>query len=135
MSTNAFLRAGLLAGAVSAALLAQQGPPPQNYPPPQGPPPQSYPPPQGYPSSQGYPPPQAYPPPGQQPPLMAPQQLDQLVERIALYPDPLLGQVLTASTFWNQVPDAAAWADRHSFLRGDELSRAIYEDNLPFDPS
>ena len=66
---------------------------------------------------------------------MAPQQLDQLVQRIALYPDPLLAQVLTASTFWNQLPDAANWSNQHSNLRGDELSRAIYEDNLPFDPS
>ena len=31
--------------------------------------------------------------------MMAPQQLDPLVSRIALYPDPLLAQVLTASTF------------------------------------
>src|SRR5580700_8213752 len=41
------------------------------------------------------------------PPPVAPQQLDQLVQRIALYPDPLLAQVLTASTFWDQIPDAA----------------------------
>jgi hypothetical protein len=61
--------------------------------------------------------------------------LDQLVQRIALYPDPLLAQVLTGSTFWNQIPDAATWVDQHNYLRGDELSRAIYEDNLPFDPS
>lgn len=66
---------------------------------------------------------------------MIPQQLDQLVERIALYPDPLLAQVLTASTYWNEIPDAAGWATQHSYLRGDELSRAIYEDSLQFDPS
>jgi len=75
------------------------------------------------------------PPPYGQPPLLAPQQLDQLVQRIALYPDPLLAQAFTASTFWNQIPDAATWIDRHNYLRGDELSRAIYDDNLPFDPS
>ena len=66
---------------------------------------------------------------------MAPQQLDDLVDRIALYPDPLLAQVLTGSTFWNEIPDAANWANQHNYLRGDELSRAIYEDNLSFDPS
>ena len=63
------------------------------------------------------------------------QQLDGMVERIALYPDPLVAQVLTGSTFWNGIPDAAAWANQHSYLRADELSRAMYEDNLSFDPS
>lgn len=67
--------------------------------------------------------------------MMAPQQLDALVGRIALYPDPLLAQVLTASTFWNEIPDAAGWADAHRFLRGDQLARAIQDDRLPFDPS
>jgi hypothetical protein len=79
------------------------------------------------------PPQQGYPP--QQAPLLAPQQLDGMIERIALYPDPLLAQVLTGSTFWNEIPDAAAWANQHSYLRADELSRAMYEDNLSFDPS
>jgi Protein of unknown function (DUF3300) len=32
--------------------------------------------------------------------------LDELVARVALYPDPLLAQVLTASTFSDQIPDA-----------------------------
>ena len=62
-------------------------------------------------------------------------QLDNLVSRIALYPDPLLAQVLTASTYYDQIPDAAAWADQHSYLQGDELARAIETDNLPWDPS
>jgi len=68
-------------------------------------------------------------------PMMAPPQLDNLVQRIALYPDPLLAQVLTASTYWNQIPEAAAWADQHSYLQGDALARAIEEDRLPWDPS
>ncbi len=34
--------------------------------------------------------------------------------RIALYPGPLLAQVLTASTYWNQIHEADDWADRHS---------------------
>src|SRR6201996_2891759 len=69
------------------------------------------------------------------PPPIAPQQLDQLVQRIALYPDPLLAQVLTASTFWNEIPDAATWAQQHSFMTGDPLAQAIQADNLPWDPS
>jgi hypothetical protein len=64
-----------------------------------------------------------------------PDQLDQLVARIALYSDPLLAQVLTASTYADQIPDAAAWADQHRYLPGDDLPRAISEDHLPWDPS
>lgn len=67
-------------------------------------------------------------------PLTAPQ-LDHLVQRIALYPDPLLAQVLTASTYWDQIPDAAAWADQHSYLKGDALAQAIQADHLQWDPS
>jgi Protein of unknown function (DUF3300) len=71
---------------------------------------------------------------GQPAPLTAPQ-LDQLVARIALYPDPLLAQVMTASTYWNEIPDAAAWADQHSYLTADELAQAIQDDHLPWEPS
>jgi Protein of unknown function (DUF3300) len=112
----------------------QQPPPPQGYPqqgPPPGYPQQGYPP-QGYPSQQGYP--QQQYPPAYAPPRLYPQQLDQLVERIALYPDPLLAQVLTGSTYGNEIPDAATWSNQHSFLHGDALARAISEDNLQFDP-
>jgi uncharacterized protein DUF3300 len=67
--------------------------------------------------------------------MESPQQLDTLVSRIALYADPLLAQVLTASTYPDQIPDAATWANEHSSLRGDALANAIKEDNLQFDPS
>jgi hypothetical protein len=70
-----------------------------------------------------------------QPAPLTPPQLDQLVARIALYPDPLLAQVLTASTYWNEIPEAAAWADEHSYLKGDELAEAIQADHLQWDPS
>ncbi|MCU1323961.1 MAG: hypothetical protein JWM43_3610 [Acidobacteriaceae bacterium] len=62
-------------------------------------------------------------------------QLDQLVTRIALYPDPLLAQVLTASTYSNQIFEAATWADQHSYLKGDALVHAIQDDHLPWDAS
>ncbi len=58
-----------------------------------------------------------------------------MVGRIALDPDPLLAQMLTASTFWDQIPDAAGWARAHSYVTGDALARAIQEDRLPWDPS
>jgi hypothetical protein len=57
------------------------------------------------------------------------------VSRIALYPDPLLGQVLAAATYPDQIPDAAKWSDEHHYLHGDDLARAITEDHLPWDPS
>ena len=63
------------------------------------------------------------------------EELDELVARIALYPDPLLAQILTAATYPDQIPDAAAWADEHHYLTGDELARAIEVDHLPWDPS
>jgi Protein of unknown function (DUF3300) len=69
------------------------------------------------------------------PPMLAPQQLDQVVSRIALYPDPLLAQILTASTFSDEIPDAANWANQHAGLTGDALPNAIRQDNLPWDPS
>jgi hypothetical protein len=71
----------------------------------------------------------------QAPPSYSPQQLDAVVARIALYPDPLLAQVLTASTFGEQIPDAAKWADEHHYLTGQELATAIQQDQVPWDPS
>jgi hypothetical protein len=98
------------------------------------------------PQGQEAPPPPPPPPPDQgqypaaeqpqaPPPYIAPQQLSQLVQRIALDPDSLLAQILTSSTVWEQIPDAAAWADQHAALHGDPLAAAIQEDNLQFDPS
>jgi len=70
-----------------------------------------------------------------QPPSFAADQLDQLVSRIALYPDPLLAQILAAATFPDQIPDAARWADQHHYLTGQALADAIQADQLPWDPS
>ena len=66
---------------------------------------------------------------------MSPGMLDSLVSRIALYPDSLLAQVLTAATYYDQIPDAAAWADQHRNMQGDDLAAAIQADNPPWDPS
>lgn len=80
--------------------------------------------------------PQNQPAPAAPPPApLPPKQLDQLVGRIALYPDPLLAQILTASTFSDQIAEADHWANEHSHLKGDALANAIREDNLPWDPS
>src|ERR1700680_289962 len=70
-----------------------------------------------------------------QPPSFAPVQLDQLVSRIALYPDALLAQILAAATYPDQIPDAARWGDQHHYLTGQALADAIQADQLPWDPS
>lgn len=69
------------------------------------------------------------------PPALAPPQLDQLVARIALYPDPLLAQIMAAATYPDQIPDAAHWADQHHYLTGQALADAIQADQVPWDPS
>ena len=71
----------------------------------------------------------------QGPPVLAPPQLSQLVSRIALYPDPLLAQILAASTYSDQIQPAAQWADEHHYLTGQALANAIQADQLPWDPS
>jgi hypothetical protein len=89
--------------------------------------------PQYPPSQAGYP---QQPYPGvNQPPLLPPQQLDQMVASIALYPDGLLAHVLSAATFPQQIPEAAGWANQHAYLHGEALAEAIRQDNLPWDVS
>lgn len=82
------------------------------------------------------------PPPAQTPapppapgPLLTSEQLDSLTARIALYPDPLLAHILTASTYWSEIPEAAEWANEHSYLHGDALADAIRADHLQWDPA
>jgi len=69
------------------------------------------------------------------PPSFPPDVLDNLVSRIALYPDSLLAQVLAAATFPDQLPDAARWADQHHYLTGQALADAIQGDAVPWDVS
>jgi hypothetical protein len=69
------------------------------------------------------------------PPLQGTAQLDNLVNRIALYPDPLLAQVLAAATYPDQIQDAARFAADNRSLQGDALADVMAQANLPFDPS
>jgi len=69
------------------------------------------------------------------PPSMGPGELDNLVQRIALYPDALLANILTAATYPDQIPEADQWADQHAALHGDALAHAIAEDHLSWDSS
>src|SRR6266481_1264735 len=49
------------------------------------------------------------------------QQLQQLVAPVALYPDPLLAQILTASTYPLEVVIAARWSKDNPDLKGQDL--------------
>lgn len=64
-----------------------------------------------------------------------PSELDTLVSSIALYPDPLLVHVLTASTYGEQIPAANLWAQGHKHLTGESLAAAMEDANLNYDPS
>ncbi len=75
------------------------------------------------------------PPPSTAAPAFAAAELERIVSPIALYPDPLLAQVLAASTFAQDIPDAARWADEHHNLTGAPLTAAIQADRLPWDAS
>jgi hypothetical protein len=80
------------------------------------------------------PPPRVYPLTATPPSFQA-TELERIVAPVALYPDPLLAQVLAASTFLDDIPEAARWADDHHHLAGSRLTNAIAADDLEWDPS
>ena len=59
-----------------------------------------------------------------QPPLK-PAELDQLLAPIALHPDPLLSEILIASTYPLEVVQADRWAMSNKTLKGDALTAAL----------
>ncbi|MEY2394212.1 MAG: hypothetical protein QOF94_557, partial [Acidobacteriaceae bacterium] len=71
------------------------------------------------------------------PPVQAaqqtPQQLQQLVAPIALYPDALVAQILAAATYPDQIVEADRWLQQHSELKGEQLGQEV--DKQPWDPS
>src|SRR5208337_5505053 len=60
-------------------------------------------------------------------------QLDSLVAPIALYPDPLLSQVLVASTYPLEIIQLQQWLQKNSTLKGEELTKAVQQQD--WDPS
>jgi hypothetical protein len=66
-------------------------------------------------------------------PLLSADQLDALVAPVALYPDPLLSQVLAASTYPLEVAQAQQWLLQNSNLQGAQLMDAAKGQN--WDPS
>jgi len=65
--------------------------------------------------------------------LLKPAELDQLVAPIALYPDPLLAQVLMAAVYPLDVVQAERWLEGNKNLKGDALKAAV--DKQPWDDS
>ena len=59
--------------------------------------------------------------------------LDQLVAPIALYPDSLVAQILTASTYPQQVNDADTWSQQNAGMPPQQ--RADIANGMPWDPS
>jgi hypothetical protein len=62
-----------------------------------------------------------------------PEQLDSLVAPIALYPDPLLAQVLAASTYPLEIVLLQRWLEKNKNLKDKELADAVAKQ--PWDPS
>lgn len=60
-------------------------------------------------------------------------QLDSLVAPIALYPDPILSQILVASTYPLEIVEAARWVKQNSGLTGQALINAAAKQ--PWDAS
>lgn len=69
------------------------------------------------------------------PPVVSqsPEQLQQLVAPIALYPDELVAQILAAATYPPEVVEADRWLQEHSNVKGKELASAV--DKQQWDPS
>lgn len=87
--------------------------------------------------AQDQPPPGAQlPPPGEaQPagPRLGQAELEKLLAPIALYPDDLVAQILTASTYPIEVVQAERWVSAHPNVHGEPLQDAMQEQ--PWDPS
>jgi hypothetical protein len=62
-----------------------------------------------------------------------PEELQQLVAPIALYPDALVSQILAASTYPTEIVEADRWVQDHPNLKGKDLANAV--DQQPWDPS
>ncbi|AYC32451.1 DUF3300 domain-containing protein [Pseudomonas cavernae] len=65
--------------------------------------------------------------------VFTPEQLDQMLAPLALYPDSLLAQVLMAATYPGNVADAVAWSKAHPDASGDAAVKQVA--NQPWDPS
>ena len=62
-----------------------------------------------------------------------PEEMEQLVAPIALYPDALVSQILIASTYPLEIVQAERWAKANTTLKGEALTRALEAQS--WDPS
>ena len=62
-----------------------------------------------------------------------PEEIEQMVAPIALYPDSLVSQILMASTYPLEVVEAARWVRQNQNLKGDALAAALEKQS--WDPS
>jgi Protein of unknown function (DUF3300) len=62
-----------------------------------------------------------------------PEEIEQLVAPIALYPDSLLSQIFMASTYPLEVVEASRWTKQNQNLKGDALAQALEKQD--WDPS
>ena len=65
--------------------------------------------------------------------VFKPEEIEQLVAPIALYPDSLVSQILMASTYPLEVVQADRWAKANQTLQGEALTAALESQN--WDPS
>ncbi|HEY2104606.1 MAG TPA: DUF3300 domain-containing protein, partial [Candidatus Binataceae bacterium] len=72
-------------------------------------------------------------PPGNSQKVLSPGQLESLVAPIALYPDPILSQVLVASTYPLEVVEAGRWLKENPNLKDKALTDAVAQ--KPWDAS
>ena len=68
------------------------------------------------------------PPPASSAPLLPPEQLDSLVAPIALYPDPLVAQILAAATYPLEIVEVDRWLQANQGLTGTALTDADWPD-------
>ena len=61
--------------------------------------------------------------------VLAPDQLDNLVAPVALYPDPLLSQVLVASTYPLEIVEVQQWLRRNDRLKGQPRTDAARQED------
>ena len=69
----------------------------------------------------------------QMPPVPTPQELDQLLAPVALYPDALLAQITTASTNPQEILDVDNWLGQNQNLSVSQLTAAAQQQG--FDPA
>ncbi len=71
--------------------------------------------------------------PGPAPGEATPEELEELVSPIALYPDLLVARILVASTFPTEIVEAWKWLQQNPKLKGDEFATEV--NAQPWDPS